>query len=166
MWKVSTKVEVNMKYILIIFVLIFSACSIKEYEHTKSKIIIIKSPKIKFADLGYVRSTGTAVELELFMAGRAIKKIQINKLICVDGACMTRGGFNEDYLSEYYPSNILQHILLGMPIYDEDNVVMNEDGFTQKIKNKNVDIKYKVNNKQIFFKDKKNKIIFKIKELK
>ena len=155
-----------MKYFLLVFILLFSACSIKEYEQTKSKLIIIKSPQIKFADLGYIRNTDSAIELELFMAGRSIKKIEINKLICVDEGCMTRGGFNEDYLDESYPSDLLQNILLGNVIYDGLNKEKTPDGFIQKIKNNDVNIKYKVNSKQIFFKDKKNKIIFKIKELK
>lgn len=154
-----------MKYAILVFLLLFSACSIKEYEQTKSKIIIIKSPKIKFADLGYVRNTGTAIELELFMAGKSIKKIEINKLICVDEGCMTRGGFNEDYLNESYPDDIFQNIILGLPIYDAKNMQKIQDGFIQKIQDENVNIKYKVTNKQIFFKDKKNKIIVKIKEL-
>jgi len=154
-----------MKYFLLVFILLFSACSIKEYEQTKSKLIIIKSPQIKFADLGYIRSTGSAIELELFMAGRSIKKIEINRLICVDEGCMTRGGFNEDYLDESYPSDLLQNILLGNVIYDGLNKEKTEDGFIQKIKNDDVNIKYKVNKKQIFFKDKENEIIFKIKEL-
>ncbi len=154
-----------MRYLGLLFLLLFSACSIKEYAQTKTKIIIIKSPQIKFADLGYVRNTNKAIELELFMAGKSIKKITINNLICVDDGCMTKGGFNEDYLVSSYPSDILQHILLGLPIYDAKNIQKNEDGYIQKIKDENVDIKYKVTNKQIFFKDKKNKIIFKIKEL-
>ena len=165
MWKVLAKIEMLIKYILAVLILFFSACSMKNYERTQSKIIIIKSPKIKFADLGYVRSTGTHVELELFMAGKSIKKIEINKLICIDEGCMTRGTFNEDYLNESYPSNLFQHILLGMPIYDIKNLEKNENGFIQKIKNEDVDIKYRVNNKQIFFKDRKNNIIIKIKEL-
>lgn len=155
-----------MKYLLLVFILFFSACSIKEYEQTKSKLFIIKSPLIKFADLGYVRNSGKVIEVELFMAGKSIKKIEINHLICIDEGCMSKSGFNEDYLHSSYPDDILQNILLGMPIYDKLNLEKNEDGFAQKIKNENVYIKYKVDNKQIFFKDIKNKIIFKIKELK
>jgi len=166
MWKVFTKIEMLMKYILMVYILFFSACSIKDYEQTKSKLFIIKSPQIKFADLGYIRNTGEAIEVELFMAGKSIKKIEINHLICVDEGCMSKSGFNEDYLHRAYPDDLLKNILLGMPIYDELNLEKNEDGFAQKIKNENVYIKYKVDNKQIFFKDIRNKIIFKIKELK
>jgi len=154
-----------MQYLFLVFILLFSACSVKEYNHTKSKLIIIKSPKIKFADLGYVRNSGTDIELELFMAGKVIKKVAINKLICVDDGCMRRSTFNRDYLNFNYPDNLFQHIVLGKPIYNSINLVRNDLGFTQIIKNKNVNIKYKVKDRQIFFKDKKNNIIFKIKEL-
>ena len=41
-----------MKYLLIIFIFLLTACSIKNYENTQTKIIIIKSPKI------YIRDTG------------------------------------------------------------------------------------------------------------
>ena len=154
-----------MKYLALVFILFFSACSIKEYEYTKSKLIIIKSPQIKFADLGYIRNTAETIEVELFMAGKSIKKIEINHLVCVDEGCMSKSGFNEDYMHPSYPDDLLQNILLGMPIYDKLNLEKTEDGFAQKIKNENVYIKYKVDNKQIFFKDLRNKIIFKIKEL-
>ncbi len=155
-----------MKYILVIFIIFFSACSVKDYEQTKSKIIIIKSPKIKFADLGYIRNSEKSVELELFLAGKSIQKISINHLICVDDGCMSKGGFNADYLHESYPSDLLQNILLGDFIYDAQNMQKTDDGFIQIINNEDVAITYKVNSQSIFFKDKKNNIIFKIKEIK
>ena len=154
-----------MKYILLIFILIFSACSTKNYEITKTKIIIIKSPQIKFSDLGYLRNTEDSVELELFMAGKSIQKISINHLICVSEGCMTKSGFNEDYLNENYPDDILQNILLAKPIYDADDLEKTEDGFIQRISSLHVDIVYKVTQNQVFFKDKKNKIILKIKDI-
>jgi len=155
-----------MKYLLLVFILFFSACSIKEYQQTKTKIVIIKSPNIKFADLGYIRNSADAVELELFSAGVAIEKIKINHLICVSAGCMSKQGFNEDYLSSSYPSDILQNILLAKPIYDAIGVVKTKDGFEQYIKDEEVDIKYKVTPRVTYFKDKKNRIIFKIKDIK
>ena len=154
-----------MKYFLLALILFFSACSIKEYKHTQSKIIIIKSPKIKFADVGYVRNLDNAIELELFMAGKSIKKIAINHLICVDEGCMSKSGFNQAYLHSSYPSELLQNILLAKPIYNSKNLKKTESEFVQKIKNEEVDIKYKVSSKTIFFKDKKNNIILKLKEI-
>ena len=155
-----------MKYILIAFVLLFTACSTKNYEITQTKIIIIKSPKLKFADLGYIRNSDKSIEMELFAAGKAIEKITINHLICTSKGCMTKDGFNEDYLSGAYPSNTLQNILLADSIYDGKNRVQTSGGFEQRIQNERVDIIYKVTSKSTFFKDRKNRIIFKIKDTK
>ena len=77
-----------MKLFLLIITLFLSACSIKNYEQTNAKIIIIKSPQLKFADLGFIRNSGDAVEIELFTAGKSVKKIELNHLICVDEGCM------------------------------------------------------------------------------
>lgn len=153
-----------MKLFLTFFLLFFSACSVKNYEHTKSKIIIIKSPKLKFGDLGYIRNTNKAVELELFEAGNSVMKIEINHLVCVLEGCMSKSGFNTNYLYDGYPDDILQNILLAKPIYDGLDVEKNKDGFVQKIKNKNVDILYRVSAHTTYFKDRKNKIFFKIKD--
>ncbi len=155
-----------MKYILLIFILLFTACSTKNYEHTKTKIIIIKSPKIKFGDVGYIRNSDSSVELELFMAGQAIEKISINHLICVTKGCMSKSAFNKEYLNESYPSDILQNILLAKPIYGGDATIRTSDGFRQHVEDENVDILYKVTSNMTFFKDRKNNIIFKIKDTK
>jgi len=152
-----------MKYFLVVFVLFLSACSIKNYEHTSAKIVIIKSPKIKFSDIGYIRHTDDAIELELFFAGRVYKKIDINTLICVDNGCMTKSSFNEKYLSKYYPTSLLQNIILGKKIYDGVNSTKQNDGFIQQIKDLHVNIKYRVNAKEIYFKDVYNHILIKIK---
>ncbi|MBT5934739.1 hypothetical protein [Sulfurimonas sp.] len=154
-----------MKYLLITFVLFFSACSIQKYEQNKPKIIIIKTPKIKFADVGYLQYSEDALSLELFMAGKSIKTITINYLVCVDEGCMSRSTFNAEYLSASYPDKLLQNILLGKTIYNEENIYKNSDGFEQNIENDYVSIKYKVSAKEIFFKDRKNSIIFKIKDI-
>jgi len=153
-----------MKYIILVFTLIFSACSVKNYEHTSSKIFIIKSPKLKFADLGYIRNSEESLELELFVAGKAIEKITLNHLICNSEGCMSKSGFNEDYLSAHYPDDTLQNILLGHPIYDALNRVQTADGFEQRVVTRHVEIIYRVNPHAIYFKDKKNNILFKIKD--
>lgn len=155
-----------MKYLLIVFALIFSACSVKNYEVTQTKVIIIKSKKIKFADLGYVRNTEDSIELELFVASKAIEKITINHLICTSEGCTTKSSFNKEYLHESYPSEILQNILLSKAIYNGKNRVQTEFGFEQTIVDLEVDIVYRVSESEIYFKDRKNKIIIKIKDTK
>ena len=153
-----------MRYFLLVLVLVFGGCSVKNYERTQTKIIIIKSPKLKFADIGYVRNSDKSIELELFVAGKAIEKITINHLICTSEGCMSKSGFNADYLDASYPDNILQNIILGHKIYGGKNLVRKENGFEQYIKTKHVEIVYKVNSHAIYFNDKKNKIILKFKD--
>ncbi|MDD5399714.1 MAG: hypothetical protein PHQ93_00810 [Sulfurimonas sp.] len=153
-----------MKYILLIFVLLFSACGTKKYEQTQTKIITIKSPKIKFSDVGYLRNSDKSVELELFMAGKCIEKIAVNHLICTSTGCMSKSGFNKDYLNQIYPDDIMQNMLLSHAIYNGKNLVKTDGGFEQQIKDETVDIFYKVDSHGVQFKDKKNDIIFKIKD--
>ena len=153
-----------MKYILLVFILIFTACSTKNYDKTQTKIIVIKSPKIKFSDLGYLRSSDESIELELFMAGKCIETIRVNHLICTSDGCMSKSGFNEDYLNDAYPDNILQNILLARAIYDGQNMQKTADGFNQHVQNQHVDISYRVDSHVTFFKDRKNGIIFKVKD--
>ncbi|MDF1878781.1 hypothetical protein JHD46_03910 [Sulfurimonas sp. SAG-AH-194-C20] len=155
-----------MKYIILILAFFLSACSMKNYTHSTSKIITIKTSKLKFSDLAYFKNTNNSVRLELFTAGINVQNIEINNLICLNEGCMLRSSFNSEYLNENYPDTILQNIFLGQAIYDGLNFTKTTDGFIQKIQNKDVDIHYKVSSNEIYFKDKKNKILFKIKDIK
>lgn len=155
-----------MKYLLLLFVLLFTACSVKNYEKMQSKIIIIKTKELKFADLGYIRSKGDALELELFVAGKSAFKVAFDRDICTHDGCMSRSAFNEKYLNAAYPDELLQNILLAKPIYEGVYMRKTSDGFMQELQNSSVDIFYSVNASEIYFRDKKNKILIKIKESK
>lgn len=154
-----------MRYFLLALVLFFSACSTKIYEHTQTKIISIKTPKLRFSDLGYIKNTDDKISVELFTAGKMVQNIKINYLICVDAGCMSKSAFNKAYLNASYPKDILENIVLGDAIYDKKNLHKEDGGFVQYIKDKNVNIKYKVTADTIYFKDKKNSILFKIRNL-
>lgn len=156
----------KMKYFLLSFLFLLSGCSIKNYEYTNAKVVIIKSPKLKFSDIGYIRHTDNAIELELFIAGQVYKRFHINRLICMDEGCMSKSSFNEKYLHRSYPSTLLQNIILGRQIFGGLNSLKKNNGFEQVIKNSDVDIKYSVNSRQIYFKDSKNHILIKIKDIK
>lgn len=155
-----------MRWLALAVTLFLSACSVKNYEISKSKIVIIKSPKLKFADLAYIRNSENSVEIELFVAGKSVQKIAINHIVCVHEGCMSKSGFNEEYLNKSYPDDLLQNVVLGHTIYEGKNREQSDDGFTQNIVTKNVDITYKVTSDAVFFKDKRNKIILKIKDVK
>lgn len=154
-----------MRNLFFILFLLFSGCSTKEYHNNLSKIIIIKSPKIKFSDLGFVRYTDSNIEIELFIAGKAVKNIAINHLICVDEGCMSKNQFNANFLNANYPENLLQNIFLGKEIFSAQNKILQKNGFIQHIQSKYYNIDYKIDKHSIFFKDKQNHIIIKIKDI-
>ncbi len=154
-----------MKFILLILALLLSACSVKNYETTQTKLITIKTSKLKFSDLGYIRNTQNAVELELFVAGKSVFLVAFDRDVCTHKGCMSRSAFNEDFLTSAYPDELLQNIILGKTIYDGVGKRKSEKGFTQRLQNSSVDIIYRVDAMEIYFKDTKNKILIKIKEI-
>jgi len=155
-----------MKFLFLsLSILLLNACSFKDYKYTSTNILTIKTKKFKFSDLAYIRNTDKNLEVEFFIAGKVVKQIDINYLICIDNGCITKSKFNEEYLSKYYPDEILQNIFLGNKIFDGLNYYLTPIGFKQSIKNKNIDINYSVKNKNIYFKDIKNHILIKIKRI-
>jgi hypothetical protein len=155
-----------MRYLFVAFLLFFTACSTKNYEQTKTKLLTIKTKQFRFSDIAYLRHTQSDLELELFMAGQVFKKITINHLICVsDEGCMGKESFNEEFLSAAYPADLLQNVLLAKPIFLGKNLEKNENGFVQHIVSPQYEIVYRVENKKIYFKDRKNHILIKLKDL-
>jgi len=79
---------------------------------------------------------------------------------------MTKSSFNDTYLYDAYPPDLLKNILLGKPIYNGEGVQRSDGEFSQTIKTPEVDIRYIVNRYQTYFKDRKNNILIKIKDTK
>ena len=147
------------------FILLFSGCGARPFVKTDAATIIMKTPKIKFADTGYIRSNEDLVALELFSAGQAVGKFEIENLVCVDGeGCMQKSSFNAEYLNVNYPDTLLENILRSKPIYDGQNLVQNAHGFEQNIIDEYVEIIYKITDRQIYFKDRENSVLIKIKK--
>ncbi len=148
-----------------VLILFLSGCTAKPFTHSDAATIMLKSPKLKFADTGYLRSNEELAALELFSAGQAVAKIEVNRLICVEGeGCMSKSSFNAEYLSAEYPDNLLENILRSNPIYKGRNLVENDQGFEQQIADDGVEIEYKVTPRQIYFRDRKNSVLVKIKK--
>ncbi|HZF71520.1 hypothetical protein [Sulfuricurvum sp.] len=149
-----------------LLVLLIGGCAQKHYEISKPKLIVLKTPKIKFADTGYIRSSGESVEAELFTAGVAVEKISIDDKVCISSGCMSEEAFVRDYLSPEYPKDILRRILLGEPIYSGQNTSEQCSGIrTQYIRNDKTDIVYRLRPDETYFKDRMNGLIIKISDI-
>ena len=149
----------------ILVMLFLTGCSFKNYKHTQSKLVTLKTKLLKFNDLAYIRSDDDAVQLDLYAVGRAVERIEINNLVCVSQGCMQKSSFNAAYLSQYYPNELMQNILLAQPIFDKKNLLLQPDGFEQRVSNEHYNVIYKVSSKQTYFKDSQNHILIRIKDI-
>lgn len=152
-------------WVSLVAALILGGCGARPFVQTDAATIILKTPKLRFADTGYIRSNDKLVALELFSAGQAVGKFEIANLVCVEGeGCMRKSSFNAEYLSAEYPDSLMENVLRAKPIYGGEALVRDLHGFEQNISKVGVDIRYKVTDRQIYFKDRANSILIKIKK--
>ncbi len=152
-----------MRKFFLFFTLLFAGCALKQPQ-SKLIVAIIKSPKLSLSATGFLKRKKEGAELDLYASGQTLGKLVVAKRICFRGGCMEAGKFVHTYLSPAYPKTILKNILLARPIFGGKNLRKTEGGFLQQIDTGDLDIIYKID-KTIYFKDKKNHILIKIKEL-
>jgi hypothetical protein len=150
--------------------LIISGCTgkqlIKKYNQ-ESAFIVIKTPTMRYADMGFIYKKTDLVKIEIYASGQPLLNLDINPLnVCMSTfKCMEKKDFNKKMLSSYYPDTILENIFRAKPIFDKKNLEEKSNGFTQKIqKDKEYDISYSVNKDKRTFRDKINKIVIKVRK--
>jgi len=146
--------------------LLLSGCAPKVYEKNESRLIVLKTPKIKYADLGYIRSSGDEVRADLFVVGQLVQSIEISTLVCVNEGCLSKSAFKTDYLHPSYPDELIVNVLLGRPIFEKASLQKTPNGFIQELKSNEYNIIYKVQDGDISFKDTKNRLKIKILRVK
>jgi len=119
-------------YLLLLFILLFTACSYKQASLARSASIIFKTPSMKFYDKGFVNKYDNYINLQIYNFGKVALNIDIYKdQICKSTLeCMDSKGFNEQYLGTSYHESFLYDLF---------------------------------NKKNVYFKDKKNNILIKVK---
>ncbi len=148
-----------MKITIFVTLLLFfmSGCSQKYFNLTKKKevskssYIVFKTKKTRFAGTGFYKDTPEYVQLQIYSTGVPLANLKFYKkkdLICEGIKCNKRRWFTDRFLSPSYPKDLIIKIMTKQPI---------------SLKSK--DIKYSTDN-GIYFKDRKNRILIKIKDLK
>ncbi len=150
-----------------VFVLLFiTGCAIKPHiNFSQPYKIIIKTKNIAIADSGFVRKAQGYKSIEIFSAGVLALHVELSKLACLNDSCTTREDFNRRFFGYKHYAKILDDILDKQPIYGGVNKIKIKYGFEQNIKTNRYDILYKVGKKSIYFKDRKNHILIKLKRL-
>ena len=155
-----------LKYLLVLL-FIFTGCSVKmPYTSSQSYFVVIKNSQLALADTGFIRKRDGDLNLQLFSASTPVFDLHVKDSICVDLLCLDRESFNQKFFGYGHYNTFVDELFNMQPIYNQTNIVKNAAGFEQKIKTQNYDIIYRVANGNLYFKDKQNRILIKIKELK
>jgi len=155
------------RIILIVLILFWSGCANKSLikkENQESAFIVLKTPTIQYADMGFIYKGDSFTKVEIYSMGQPIVSLNINGMnVCMSTfKCMEKKDFNAKMLSSSYPDTLLENIFRAKPIFNKENLEQKDNGFIQKIKSDNYDITYSVDTNKTKFKDKKNKILIKI----
>lgn len=152
-----------MKY-LFFLALIFFGCSVKQPVSYAPYVITIKSQTLRYSDIGYIKKFRNSVRLEIYSAGVPVFKLNIGNRVCSKDGCISKKSFNEKFLVKNYPQNLFKNVILGKPIFESKNLVKKEGGFEQEIfQEGKYDIIYIVKRDKIYFKDRINRILIKIR---
>jgi len=153
-------------FLTCIIIFIFIGCAPKiQYTSSQAFFIVIKNSKIAIADVGFIKKNKDNLNLQIFSASTPIFELIVSDDICIDSLCMDKKSFNAEFFEKVHYETFITELLNFQPIYDEKNIIKTDKGFSQNIKTESFDIKYKVENETLYFKDKKNKILIKLRKL-
>ena len=147
---------------------LLTACVGLKPKKEESAFIVLKTPTIRYADMGFISASPSDVKVEIYGAGQPLMKLEIGGLnICMSKfECMDKMAFNEKILNRAYDKDLLENIFRGEPIFKGENIEKDKNGsFSQKLTKEGVyDISYSVNQKERVFRDKLNKILIKVRK--
>jgi len=152
------------KITILLSIMLIVGCTGKQLikkENQESAFIIIKTPTMRYADMGFIYKKSDLVKVEIYALGQPLMNLDINSMnVCLSTfKCMEKKDFNTKMLSSTYPDTILENIFRAKPIFNKKNLEENSNGFTQKIqKDKEYDITYSVKSDKRVFRDTINKI--------
>ncbi len=149
---------------MLIAALIFGGCATRQRVASEPVSFVFKTPSFKIAASGFLQR-GRTVRLQGYNAGQPVFELLLGKRVCLGGRCMSYAMFNSRLFTPRYPAIMIRDILEGRPIMQSQNLEKRGDGFVQEIKTDAFAIIYRVKPKEIYFKDSKNRILIKIKEL-
>lgn len=109
------------KAIFLLIAILFLGCSEKSSigvaSTSEQKLIFIKTPKLRYKDLGFIKEHQNGVSIEIYSAGVAIARIEIDdKRACINSDCYSKEQFVKEFLHKDYEPDIFEKILLGKKI--------------------------------------------------
>ncbi len=156
-----------MSKIFLVLLILITGCAYKmPYKSSKPYYIVIKNSKIALADTGFIKKDDGRLNLQLFTAGTPVFDLHVKSDVCLDYICLKKENFNSEFFGNRHYDSFIDELFNLKPIYSKKNLKKIANGFEQKIKTDSYDITYRVEGENLYFKDRKNKILIKLKELK
>lgn len=178
-------------FLINIFTLFFGSCAGKiepsPIQNSNAKIIRLITPQVRLYDNGFLKVFENSARLEIYNAGVLAFYISAdNEKICFKEDCYTNSQVAKYLLSnDEFSSLDFSAVLRGEPIFGAENLMLsNEDsietdldsiflnldsikktGFSQTITRNDGEIFYKVEKGEIFFSEKKSRIVLEITNL-
>ena len=149
--------------LLLTSLFIINGCTPLTPKKQESAFIVIKTPKMKYADMGFITNNQSNIKVEIYTAGQPLVAWEINAVnICMSTfKCMEKKDFNKEFLVASYPDTLLENIFKAEPIFKKHGYTKVEGGFKQSLDN---GISYSVVGGKRTFRDTINKILIKVRE--
>jgi len=155
-------------HVSLLMLLFLSGCATKqEITSSETYVITIKNKQIALSDTGFINQGKDYTNVQIFSAGSVLFNLEImGNNICLDGRCMDKLAFNQQFFQEEHYSGLMQEIIAKQPIYERKNLKQTSNGFEQELELSNSHIVYKVEGSNLTFRDTKNGIVLRLKQLK
>ena len=135
------------KYLLLAGIIFFiSGCAVK----TRPVYAVIKTPKIKMADQGFLKEGFLYKKIILYKGLKSIEISLYPHSVCMNKECVPKSVFIEKFFGPEYPDDFLDKIIKGKPL----SFIRDGKRFV-----------YKVTPQKVLFKDREKRIVIIIKFL-
>lgn len=158
------KIVLHVAFLISLFL---SGCATKkEISSSETYIITIKNKQIALSDTGFINQGKDYTNVQIFSAGSVLFNLEMmGSNICLDGRCMDKLAFNQQFFQEEHYAGLMQEIIAKQPIYEKKNLKQTNTGFEQELEFSNSHLVYKVEGQNLTFRDTKNGILLRLKPL-
>ncbi len=154
-------------HVMIVMILLLSGCATKTpIISSDTYLITIKNKQIALSDTGFINQGKNYTNVQIFSAGAVLFNLEVQDDVCLEGRCTSRIEFNKLFFEYPHYEAMINDVLEMKPLYAGKNKVAIEGGFEQELDLIGSYISYKVQGKSLIFRDSKNGILIKLKELK
>lgn len=154
-------------HVSLLMLFFLSGCATKqEITSSETYVITIKNKQIALSDTGFINQGKDYTNVQIFSAGSVLFNLEImGSNICLDGRCLDKLAFNQQFFQEEHYAELMQEIIAKQPIYERKNLKQTSNGFEQELELSNSHIVYKVEGSNLTFRDTKNGIVLRLKQL-